>query len=177
MSMLKISVKLAFLWAVAFLFIEVNAQQLGKGISEEDLAPWDISVDPNGSRLPSGSGTAAKGAEVWADNCSACHGEKAEDGPAGALVGGVGSLTSDAPVKTVGSFWPYATTLFDYVRRAMPYHAPGSLSDDDHYAVVAYLLERNGIIDEDDVMSAKTLPKVKMPNHDGFIQYWPSKGD
>ncbi len=154
--------------------LPVNAQDLGQQVTEDDLALWDLTTESNGTGLPPGSGTARTGQSVWSENCAACHGAKADGGPAGSLVGGIGSLTSAAPVKTVGSYWPYATSLFDYVRRAMPYQDPGSLSDDELYAVVAYILNRNEIIDDDAVMNAKSLKDVKMPNRNGFVSYWPS---
>ena len=113
-----------------------------------------------------------KGETVYAEKCVACHGENGAGKPNDQLVGGRGSLSGDqAPVKTVGSFWPYATTLFDYVRRAMPLNAPKSLSDDEVYAVSAYILQLNGIIGEADAMDAQTLPQVRMPNRDGFIVF------
>lgn len=147
---------------------------VGNAIDEGDITPWDISVPPDGSTLPAGMGTVAAGGEVFASQCAACHGAAGVGGPAGSLVGGVGSLTTQKPAKTVGSYWPYATTVFDYIRRAMPYFAPGSLSDDDAYSVTAYLLHLNDIVDEDTVLTAQTLPQVEMPNRDGFISYWPT---
>ena len=167
--------KLGSILVVATLTLSMPAfaQSQGKVVSESDLANWDISIGPDGARLPAGSGTSVDGAIVWSEQCSACHGETGKGGPAGDLVGGIGSLKSPEHIKTVGSFWPYSTTIFDYVRRAMPYNAPGSLSDDEVYAIVAYLLNQNKIITEDTVMNAESLPKVKMPNADGFISYWP----
>ncbi len=128
----------------------------------------DVSVGPDGTGLPPGSGTPKQGAEVYTTKCIACHGPEGANGVNDRLVGGQGSLKSAAPVKTIGSYWPYATTVFDYVRRAMPYPAPHSLSDAEVYAVTAYLLHLNGIIGADDVMDATSLPKVKMPNRSGF---------
>jgi len=152
--------------------VAAEAPAFGQPISPSDLAPWDISIGPDGGGLPSGSGTAAQGAAVYAAKCQACHGEKGAGKPNDMLVGGFGTITSDKPaVKTIGSYWPYATTLFDYVRRAMPYNATKSLSNDELYAVSAYLLNLNGVIGNDDVMDAQTLPKVKMPNRDGFILF------
>ncbi|WP_415400840.1 c-type cytochrome [Tateyamaria sp. SN3-11] len=159
---------------VVGLSLPADAQQLGQPISETDIAPWDISIAPDGRGLPAGMGTALQGAEVYENNCAACHGENAKGGPAGSLAGGIGSLTQSAHEKTVGSYWPYSTTVFDYVRRAMPYWAPGSLSDEEVYAVTAYLLHANGIISEHYVLDADSLPAVRMPNRDGFISYWPS---
>ena len=144
---------------------------LGHKVSEADLAFWDRSIQPDGRNLPKGSGNAREGKKIFAERCATCHGEDGRKSPfkLPALVGGVGSLASDHPLMTVGSFWPYATTVFDYIRRAMPYDSPKSLSDSEVYAVTAYLLNQNGIISESKVLNAKTLPKVKMPNRDGFI--------
>ncbi len=145
---------------------------LGRAATAEETAAWDISIGPDGAGLPPGSGTATQGAAVFAEKCVACHGEKGAGKPNDQLVGGLGSLTGDQPpVKTVGSFWPYATTLFDYVRRAMPLNATKSLSNDEVYAVAAYILQLNGIIGEADAMNAQTLPRVQMPNRDGFIAF------
>ena len=129
----------------------------------------DISIPPSGAGLPEGSGTARQGLQVYEQKCVACHGAKGVGKPADALAGGVGSLASKTPLRTVGSYWPYATTLFDYVRRAMPIANPLSLSNDEVYAVSAYVLFLNGIIGEDAQMNAQTLPQVKMPNRDGFV--------
>lgn len=143
--------------------------RLGEAISSAEIARMDFTVLPNGDGLPGGSGTAAAGALVYQQNCLACHGTAGKDGPNDSLVGGIGSLVTEQPQKTVGSYWPYATTLFDYVRRAMPYQAPGSLSDDDVYAVTAYILYLNDIVGEDDRLDAETLPEVRMPNRENFV--------
>ncbi|HKB47304.1 MAG TPA: cytochrome c [Ktedonobacterales bacterium] len=148
----------------------------GGAVSAEEIARWDISIPPSGAGLPAGSGTAKQGAAVYGAKCLACHGEKGAGKPADVLVGGIGSLATARPVRTVGSYWPYATTLFDYVRRAMPITNPLSLSDDEVYAVSAYVLFLNGIVGEDAVMNAQTLPQVKMPNRDGFVSDWPPRG-
>ena len=142
---------------------------LGAAVSAEEVARWDISIPPSGAGLPPGSGTAKQGEAVYVAQCQSCHGPKGAGKPADALVGGIGSLATAAPVRTVGSYWPYATTLFDYTRRAMPISAPLSLSDDEVYAVTAYVLFLNGIIPADAAMNAKSLPAVKMPNRDGFV--------
>jgi cytochrome c len=113
---------------------------------------------------------------VYEQKCQVCHGEKGAGQPNDRLVGGQGTLTSKAPMRTIGSYWPYATTVFDYVRRSMPYTQPHSLSDNEVYAVTAYLLNLNGIIGENDEMNAQTLPKVKMPNQSNFIVVYPSRG-
>ena len=145
---------------------------LGRVASPDEIASWDISIGPDGAGLPPGRGTPKQGETVYVEKCVACHGEKGDGKPNDQLVGGRGSLSGDqAPVKTVGSFWPYATTLFDYVRRAMPLNAPKSLSNDEVYAVSAYILQLNGIIGEADAMDAQTLPQVQMPNRGGFIVF------
>jgi S-disulfanyl-L-cysteine oxidoreductase SoxD len=145
---------------------------LGRVASPDEIASWDISIGPDGAGLPPGRGTPKQGETVFAEKCVACHGEKGAGKPNDQLVGGRGSLSGEqAPVKTVGSFWPYATTLFDYIRRAMPLNAPKSLSDDEVYAVSAYILQLNGIIGQADAMDAQTLPQVRMPNRDGFIAF------
>jgi cytochrome c len=145
---------------------------LGRAATPDEIAAWDISVGPDGAGLPPGRGTPKEGEAVYAAKCIACHGEKGAGKPNDALAGGIGTLAGEAPpVKTVGSFWPYATTLFDYVRRAMPYPEPKSLSDAEVYAVAAYILHLNGIIGADDAMDAETLPKVRMPNRDGFVPF------
>jgi mono/diheme cytochrome c family protein len=147
---------------------------LGVAADPALIRAWDISIPPSGAGLPPGSGNVKQGALVFASKCQSCHGERGTGKPMDALVGGIGSLSSDQPVRTVGSYWPYATTLFDYVRRAMPTTAPMSLTNDEVYAVSAYILNLNGIIPENDVMDAQNLPRVKMPNRDGFISDWPT---
>jgi len=144
---------------------------LGHVATPDEIAGWDISIGPDGSGLPAGSGTPRQGEAVFAARCAACHGEHGGGKPNDRLVGGQGTLAGDAPVKTIGSYWPFATTIFDFVRRAMPLNESKSLTDDEVYAVVAYLLQQNRIIGEDDVMDASTLPKVRMPNRDGFIPF------
>ena len=151
----------------------VETPHLGVPIKPEDFATWDRSISPDGAGLPPGKGTAVQGKEIFALKCSGCHGAEGAGKPADRLVGGAGTLATDAPIKTVGSYWPYATTLFDYVRRAMPMNEPQSLTDDEVYAVSAYVLSLNGIIGEKDQLNAKTLPKLKMPNHDNFFIVYP----
>jgi cytochrome c len=146
-----------------------HAYDFGRPASPEEIALWDIDVRPDGKGLPEGGGTVAHGKLVYEENCVACHGANGKDGIKDHLVGGQGTLASDTPIKTVGSFWPYATTLFDYIHRAMPYQAPGSLTVDDTYAVAAYVLNLNGIFPNDGKLDKETLPKIKMPNSDGFI--------
>jgi cytochrome c len=146
--------------------------QFGQPIAPADIAPWDISIGPDGAGLPPGRGTVAQGEIIYAAKCQACHGEKGTGRPNDSLVGGIGSLGPDkVPVKTVGSYWPYATTLFDYIRRAMPFQESQSLSSDEVYAVSAYILHLNEIVGANDVLDAQSLPKVTMPNRDGFLLF------
>jgi cytochrome c len=142
---------------------------LGRAATPAEIAGWDISIPPDGAGLPPGSGTALVGAAVYEQKCQSCHGAKGAGQPNDRLVGGQGTLASKTPVKTIGSYWPYATTVFDYVRRAMPYMQPQSLSNDEVYGITAYVLYQNGIIGERDEMNAQTLPRVKMPNRDNFV--------
>jgi len=149
-----------------------QSPNLGKPISPADLAAWDISIPPDGAGLPGGSGTVKQGEATFIAKCQACHNEKGAGQPNDRLVGGQGTLAGDKPaIKTVGSYWPYATTLFDYVRRAMPYNNSKSLTNDELYGVVAYLLNLNGVIAESETINAETLPKVRMPNRDGFVVF------
>src|SRR4249920_1266839 len=148
---------------------------LGRPATPAEIAGWDISIPPDGAGLPAGSGTPEQGAVVYAQKCQSCHGEKGAGKPNDQLVGGQGTLTSKSPVRTIGSYWPYATTVFDYVRRAMPYTESQSLSNEEVYAVTAYLLHLNGIIGAQDVLNAQTLSQVKMPNRDNFIVVYPTK--
>src|SRR6476469_4744392 len=152
---------------------QVARYGFGTPATPDELAKY-FSIPADGRGLPSGSGNAKKGAELHALACAACHGEKLEGNPAlgiggDRLLGGRGSLASKTPVKTVESYWPYATTLFDYIKRAMPFSAPGSLKDDEVYALVAYILSEAKIIEPTETIDAKTLPRVVMPNRDGFI--------
>ena len=153
----------------------VSAQNLGTPISEAEIAPWDISILPDGTGLPPGSGMPSEGARIFAAKCSVCHGENGKGGLAAAIAGG-GPLTSGIETtKTIANFWPYATTIFDFTRRAMPWPRPRSLTNDEVYALTAYMLSLNKIVGENDVMNAQTLPKVRMPNRDGFIVRFPEK--
>jgi S-disulfanyl-L-cysteine oxidoreductase SoxD len=162
----------AILFALASPVLAQQSPNLGKPISPEDVASWDISIGPSGAGLPAGSGTVKQGEAVFAAKCQACHGEKGAGTPNDRLVGGQGSLPGEKPaVKTVGSYWPYATTLFDYIRRAMPFNESKSLTSDEVYGVVAYLLNLNGVIPEGETMDAQSLPKVAMPNRDGFVAF------
>lgn len=170
----------AALLALAFGAVSATADspKLGKPIAEQDVAAWDIAVMPDGQGLPPGSGTAAQGAKVFAEKCSSCHGDGGKGGPVarGPLFGGPPLTSSIDAQKTIGNFWGHATTVFDFTRRAMPFNTPRSLlSADDIYASTAYILFLNKIIGENDVMDAKTLPQVKMPNRDGFIIPFPDR--
>ena len=147
-----------------------NPPRLGEVVSAQDLAALNITVLPSGEGLPSGSGSVVAGGKVYLAHCQSCHGVDGSGGPNDALTGGISSLATTQPVKSVGSFWPYATTLFDYVRRAMPYTSPGLLSNDETYAVTAYVLFMNEIVAEDTVLDAATLAEVVMPNAQGFRQ-------
>jgi cytochrome c len=141
---------------------------IGRAATPEEIAGWNIDVGRDGRGLPAGSGSVSHGHDVFASQCAACHGEKGEGGVGDRLVGGQGTLATAKPVRTVGSYWPYAPTLFDYIRRAMPQTAPQSLSNDDVYAVSAYILSLNGIVPADAMLDAKTLAAIKMPNRAGF---------
>jgi len=147
---------------------------LGQPLTHADLAAWELHVYPNGKGLPPGSGTMAQGAPIFAQKCAMCHGEAGKGGVNAALVGAPPIKSIDAP-KTIANFWPYATTVFDYIRRAMPWTQPRSLTNDEVYALTAYILAMNKIIGEQEVMNAQTLPKVRMPNRDGFIPRFPDK--
>ena len=174
MSMRKLLVVAApaLVVALASTAFAQQGPKLGKPISQEDLASWDISIGPDGAGLPAGSGTVKQGEATFAAKCQACHNEKGAGTPNDRLVGGHGTLAGDKPpIKTVGSYWPYATTLFDYIRRAMPLNESKSLTNDEVYGVVAYLLNLNGVIPDTETINAQTLPKVTMPNRDGFIAF------
>ena len=154
---------------------------IGRPATADEIAKWDIDVMPDGTGLPPGQGTHAEGAVIFKNSCALCHGDNLKGGDAAKvtfdrftprgdpLIGGRGTLTTDNPVKTVESYWPYSTTLFDYIRRAMPFVAPGSLKDNEVYALVAFILGEANIIDKAQVMNKDTLWKVQMPNKDGFI--------
>lgn len=165
---------LALILANAVSYAETDYQPLGKPASElSQQQQWNLSISPDGTGLPSGSGTAARGAEIFAVQCAVCHGPGAIGASADPLVGEVGSLASEYPEKTVNSYWPYATTLFDYIRRAMPLGAPFSLTADEVYSLSAYILSQDGIIPSDIELNQHNLPKVTMPNRGGFITIYP----
>jgi mono/diheme cytochrome c family protein len=154
---------------VAAFAIADESPQLGEELTAEQIVAVSFIILPNGEGLPEGSGNALRGESVYQANCLACHGAAGQDGVNDRLAGGLGSIHSKMPVKTVGSYWPYATTVFDYIRRAMPFQAPGSLSDDDIYSLTAYLLYLNEIVNKDTEINAHSLPRVKMPNRDNFV--------
>jgi hypothetical protein len=143
---------------------------VGKAASADEIKATDQFMAPDGTGLPAGKGTAADGRDIYSRRCARCHGAQGQGDEEGPLVGGKGSLKTAKPLKTVGSFWPYATTIYDYVHRAMPFDNPGLLDANQTYSVVALILHMNGIIGEKDEMNAQTLPKVKMPNRDGFVK-------
>ncbi len=158
-----------FMMPTGISMAEESRYGLGKPATEADIKAWDIDIAPNGVGLPYGRGTVQQGATLYAVKCAACHGPTGTEGPNDRLVGGQGSLATDHPIKTIGSYWPYVTTLYDYIFRAMPFTAPQSLTPDEVYSLVAWLLHQNGIIEKDAVMDARTLPTIRMPNRDGFI--------
>ncbi len=174
MRCLKIFIPVVALAACAAALAQTPTYNLGKIASAEEIRAWgDLVIGPAGKELPPGSGTAKEGAKIYAQKCPQCHGPTgAETGPglfARPLVGGKGTLNTLRPVLTVGSFWPFATTIWSFINRAMPPYEEGSLSADEVYALTAFLLYRNNIIQENDIMDAKSLPKVQMPNRNGFV--------
>jgi cytochrome c len=146
-----------------------NSPKLGKPTTEAEIKTTNLSIYPNGQGLPKGSGNAQQGKPLFEKHCTSCHGEKGIGASATELANGTHALTSSTPDKTIGTYWPYATTLFDFIRRSMPMTAPGSLSSDETYALSAYLLQINNVINEKQELNAQTLPKVVMPNAKGFI--------
>lgn len=162
---------LAFIVFAVCLYGQTKQFRLGRTPAPTEKRSWNITVLPDGTGLPPGRGTVAEGKLVFADKCSGCHGDTGlgREPLGSSLVGGQGTLRSDNPVLTVGSYWPYATTVWDYIHRAMPYATPGTLSGNQTYALTAFLLYRNGIIQRNAVMNQKTLPKVRMPNGNGFV--------
>jgi mono/diheme cytochrome c family protein len=142
---------------------------IGRVATPAEIAGWNIDIGRDGSGLPPGSGSVSHGREVFAQQCAACHGDNGEGGVGDKLAGGQGTIATPKPVRTVGSFWPYAPTLFDYIRRAMPQNAPQSLSNEDVYAVSAYILNLNGLLPADATLDAKSLAAIKMPNRDNFV--------
>lgn len=176
MSMRKLFLVAAGSAALAFGAGMAPAQtpHLGKPISPSDLGAWDINVLPDGSNLPPGGGKATEGEKIFAQKCVACHGEGGKGGVAARVIGGPPKATLDGG-KSIGNYWPYATTVFDFIRRSMPWNAPRTLTDQEAYALTAYLLAANKLIGEDEEMNATTLPRVKMPNRDNFVVWFPDR--
>ncbi|TKV79847.1 cytochrome c [Bradyrhizobium elkanii] len=171
--MARRKLKAAFLVsAVAMLATAGQAEDrfgIGRAATPAEIAGWNIDIGRDGSNLPPGSGSGERGRTVFSEQCAACHGDSGQGGVGDRLVGGQGTLASPKPIRTVGSYWPYAPTLFDYIRRAMPQNAPQSLSTEDVYAVSAYILSLNGIVPANAVLDARSLAAIKMPNRDGFV--------
>ncbi len=140
----------------------------GRVATDDEIRAWESDVAPDGEGLPVGGGTVEEGANVYAERCASCHGATGVEGPMSRLVGGQGTLATAHPLKTVGSYWPYATTLFDYIYRAMPFDAPQSLTPDQVYAVAAWIMFRNGLLEQEAALNQKTLPLIQMPNRNGF---------
>ena len=162
----------AFAVAILLCTARAGAQTpygIGRVATPAEIAGWNIDVGGDGSNLPPGSGSVSHGREVFDQQCAACHGARGEGGVGDRLVGGQGTLATPKPVRTVGSYWPYAPTLFDYIRRAMPQNAPQSLSNDDVYAVSAYILSLNGLLPADATLDAKSLAAIRMPNRNMFV--------
>lgn len=151
--------------------LQAGSFGLGTPASPEEIAGWDIDVRPDGTGLPEGRGTVAEGEVIFTEQCAVCHGDFGEGaGRWPVLAGGQDTLTSEAPVKTIGSYWPYLSTVYDYIHRAMPYGNAQSLSADETYAVVAYLLYLNDIVDDEEFeLSKENFTSVRLPNEDGFI--------
>jgi S-disulfanyl-L-cysteine oxidoreductase SoxD len=175
MSMPRSSM-LATLLVCGIFTIALGAEgpKLGKDISQQDLAEWDINIQPTGAGLPPGSGTAAQGAKIYLPKCAGCHGLKGEGGLAPTLIGNHPIKGIDEATIVLAGYWPFASTLFDYIRRAMPWQSPRSLSDDEVYALCAFILAGNGLIPQDQVIDASNLAQVKMPNRNGFIVRFPT---
>jgi mono/diheme cytochrome c family protein len=167
----KLLVPLAVLMAGAAARAQTTVyKNVGRSASPDEIRAWDTAVGPAGKELPPGSGTAKDGAEIFANKCAVCHGPGGEGSlSAPRLVGGKGTLTSSQPVLTIGSYWAFATTIFDFINKGMPRGQEGSLKPNEVYSLTAFLLYKNDIVKETDVMDARSLPAVKMPNRDGFI--------
>jgi S-disulfanyl-L-cysteine oxidoreductase SoxD len=147
--------------------------KVGRTPTKQEIEAWDISVGPDGKGLPAGHGTAAEGAAIFAEKCAVCHGPEGQGGKIGPrVIGGIAdteTLTTLKPVRSVGGYWPYATSVWDYIRRAMPRSQSGTLTPNEVYSLTAFILSKSKIIPEDEVLNEKTLPKVQMPNRNGFV--------
>lgn len=170
--------KINILFILLFTFIYPASAEtpegpnLGQPATPEEISHWEIGIMPDGGGLPEGKGRVSEGKRLYEKLCTSCHGPEGTGGTADQLAGAKMPLTSDYPEQTIGSYWPYATTIFDMIRRSMPMDKPGTLTNDEVYAITAWLLYLNNIIGENDVMNAETLPKVQMPNRDGFINVY-----
>lgn len=174
-KILKITLTISVLIPTGINPVHADAPQgpeLGAPASVEEIKKWDIGIMPDGEGLPAGKGTVSEGQRLYEKLCIDCHGPGGVGDSADQLAGAKMSLTSEYPEQTIGSYWPYATTLFDLTRRSMPMDKPGTLSDDETYAITAYLLYLNNIIGENEEMNADTLPRVQMPNRNGFINVY-----
>jgi cytochrome c len=169
----RLAAGIILLTATASLAQTPTYSNIGRAPTKEEIQAWDISVGPDGKGLPPGQGTAKDGAPIFAVKCAVCHGPNGEGAKIGPrIVGGIAdteTLTTLKPVRTVGGYWPYATTVWDFINRAMPRGQSGTLTPNEVYAVTAFILAKSEIIKEDDVLDAKTLPKVQMPNRNGFV--------
>jgi mono/diheme cytochrome c family protein len=169
----RLAAGIVLLTATASLAQTPSYSNVGRAATKEEIQAWDISVGPDGKGLPPGQGTAKDGAPIFAAKCAVCHGPNGEGAKIGPrVVGGIAdteTLTTLKPVRTVGGYWPYATTVWDFINRAMPRGQSGTLSPNEVYALTAFILAKSNIIKEDDVLDAKTLPKVQMPNRNGFV--------
>jgi len=161
--------KLTIFLTLAALSAQSPHYRVGRTPTAEEIRRWDIGIAPDGTGLPPGSGTAAAAKEIYTNRCAKCHGSEGQGRDSVPLAGGQGTLNGPNPLKTVGSYWPYATTIWDYINRAMPFDRPGTLTHDQVYSLTAYLLFRNGIVSETTVVDAASLPKIQMPNRNGFV--------
>ncbi len=164
---------IALMTATAALAQAPSYSKVGRTPTKEEIAAWDISVGPDGKGLPAGHGTAKEGAAIFADKCAVCHGPEGQGGKIGPrVIGGIAdteTLTTLKPVRSVGGYWPYATSVWDYIRRAMPRSQSGTLTPNEVYSLTAFILSKSKIIPDDQVLNEKTLPKVQMPNRNGFV--------
>jgi cytochrome c len=161
--------KWLLLFAASILAAQSPKYGVGRAPTPDEVRQWSVSIGPDGKGLPEGRGTAAQAKELYSNRCAKCHGDKGQGRDSVPIAGGQGTLRNPKPLRTVGSYWPYATTIWDYVNRAMPFDRPGTLTADQVYSLTAYVLYLNGLAKEDEVIDAHTLPKVQMPNRNGFV--------